>query len=139
MQAWFQSKPCAECSRPVRCWNRRVSSGVPQGWFHLVCWRRRERSQQYSLYLQAIGAEDQDSVATGYRSDMLALALRELRQLTAAAFAVQERMEQIEKNLTSLRNSVGDANESHRERAKVVPQASLRTSTGGIILLSDLT
>jgi hypothetical protein len=106
-RARLRSITCIECARAIHCWNRRTSSDVPQRGLHVVCWRRRLRSQQYSVYLQAIAAEGEDSVTAACSRDMLSPALRELRQLRATAFAVHQRMERLEKNCRHLYDSAG--------------------------------
>jgi hypothetical protein len=100
MQTRLQSQACAECSRPILCWNRRTRTSLleDQRWVHLVCSRRRLRSQQYSEYLQTTPAESQYGIVSGISRDVVLPALRELRQLRSKAFALRQRVERLERS-----------------------------------------
>jgi hypothetical protein len=100
-----QLKICTECYRVIHWWNRRTRMGPTQDWLHVVCWRRRLRSEEYFSYLQRMEADDQEPAPADHTDKTLLDALQELRKLRAIASALRQRMERLEKSCDHLRHS----------------------------------
>jgi hypothetical protein len=100
MQARIQYENCTECFS--QSWNRRVNFGSSPCCVHLVFWRQRLRSEEYSSYLQTMEPEAQKPAVEDDCERTMLQTLEELQKLRATASALHQRMEQLEKSCDTL-------------------------------------